>query len=99
MLPNLYKSKEINKIIEIKRTEYIQLDEDILTDVQPIVPGVIFLTSGISKSLHCIMKPALPLIPHIVKVSFDFTQRLKKQCQNNTILSICDITSVYTNIR
>ena len=99
MLLNLYKSKEINKIIEIKRTEYIQLDEDILTDVQPIVPGVIFLTSGISKSLHCIMKPALPLIPHIVKVSFDFTQRLKKQCQNNTILSICDITSVYTNIR
>ena len=99
MLLNLYKSKEINKIIEIKRTEYIQLDEHILTDVRLIVPGFIFLTSGISKSLLCIMKPALPLIPHIVKDSFDFTQRLKKQCQNNTILSICDITSVYTNIR
>ena len=45
------------------------------------------------------MEPALSLIPHIVKDSFDFTQRLKKQCQNNTLLSTCDIKSLYTNIR
>ena len=45
------------------------------------------------------MEPALSLIPHIVKDSFDFTQRLEKQCQNNTLLSTCDIKSLYTNIR
>ena len=35
----------------------------------------------------------------IVKDSFDFTQRLEKQCQNNTLLSTCDIKFLYTNIR
>ena len=45
------------------------------------------------------MEPALSLIPHIVKDSFNFTQRLEKQCQNNTLLSTCDIKSLYTNIR
>ena len=44
------------------------------------------------------MEPALSLIPHIVKDSFDFTQRLEKQCQNNTLLSTCDTKSLYTNI-
>ena len=42
---------------------------------------------------------ALSLIPHIAKDSFDFTQRLEKQCQNNTLLSTCDIKSLYANIR
>ena len=32
MLLKLHKSKEINEIIEIKRTEYIQIDEDILRE-------------------------------------------------------------------
>ena len=32
MLPKLHKSKEINKIIEIKRTENIQTDKNILID-------------------------------------------------------------------
>ena len=39
MLPKLHKSKEINEIIEIKRKEYIQIDEDILIEGQPIVAG------------------------------------------------------------
>ena len=99
MLPKLHISKKINEIIEIKRTEYIQIDEDILVEGRPIVAGPVFHTSGISEILHCIMEPALSLIPHIVKDSFDFTQRLEKQCQNNTLLSTCDIKSLYTNIR
>ena len=45
------------------------------------------------------MEPALFLIPHIVKDSFDFIQRLEKQCHNNTLLSTCDIKYLYTNIR
>ena len=87
MHPKLRKAKKINEIIEIKRTEYIQIDEGILVEGRLIVAGPVFHTSGISKILHCIMEPALSLIPHIVKDSFDFTQRLEKQCQNNILLS------------
>ena len=97
MLPKLHKSKEKNEIIEIKCTEYIQIDEDILVEGQSVA-GPVFHTSGISKILHCIMEPALSLIPHIVKDSFNFTQRLEKQCQNNTLLSKCDIKSLHINI-
>ena len=78
MLSKLHKSKEISEIIEIKRTEYIQIDISI--EGRPILAGPVFHTSGISKILHCIMEPALSLIPHIVKDSFDFMQRLEKQC-------------------
>ena len=42
MLPKLHKSKKINEIIEIKRTEYIQIDEDILREGRPIVAGLFF---------------------------------------------------------
>ena len=87
VVPKLYKSKEINEIIEIKRTEYIQIDEDIIIEGRPIVAGPFFHTSGISEILNCIMEPALSLIPHIVKDSFDFKQRLEKPCQSNTLLS------------
>ena len=98
-LPKLHKSKKINGIIEIKHTEYIQIDEDVLIEGRPIVAGPVFHTSGISEILHYIMEPALSLSPHTVKDSFDFMQRLEKQCQNNTLLSTCDIKSLYTNIR
>ena len=67
MLSKLHKSKKINEIIEIKRTEYIQIDEDISVEGRPIIGGLVFHTSGISEILHCIMEPALSLIPHIVK--------------------------------
>ena len=97
MLPKLHKSKEINEIIEIKRTGYIQIDEDILIQGRPIVAGPVFHTSGISEILHCIMEPVLSSIPHIVRL-FDLTQRLEKQCENNTLLSTCDIKSLYTNL-
>ena len=44
------------------------------------------------------MEPALSLIPHIVKDSFHFTQRLEKQCQDNALISMCDIKYFYTDI-
>ena len=66
MLPKLHKSKKVKEIIEIKRTEYIQIDEDILIEGRPIVAGPVFNISGISETLHCIMEPALSLITHIV---------------------------------
>ena len=67
MLSKLHKSKKINEIIEIKRTEYIQIDEDILIEGRPIVAGPVFHTRGIFEILHYIMEPALSLIPHIAK--------------------------------
>ena len=99
MLPKLHKSKEINEIIEIKRAEYSQIDEDILIEGRPIAAGSAFHPSGISEILHRIMESALSLILHIFKDSFDFSQRLERQCQNNTLLSTCDIKPLYTNIR
>ena len=96
--PKLYKSKEVSEIIEIKRTKYIQIDEDILIEGWPIVAGLAFHTFGISEILHCTMERVLSLIPHIVKDSFDFIQRLEKQCQNNSLLNTCDVKSLCTNI-
>ena len=57
MLPELHKSKEINRIIAIKHTEYIQIDKGFLMEGQPIVAGPVFHTSGVSEILHCIMEP------------------------------------------
>ena len=59
MLSKLHKSKEITEFIEIKHAEYIQIAEDILIESRPIVAGLVFHTSGISKILHCIMEPVL----------------------------------------
>ena len=78
MLPKLHKSKEINKIIEIKRTENIQTDKNILIDSWSIVAGPAFDTNETSEVLYYIMKPSLYLIPQIVKDSFDFTRKLER---------------------
>ena len=99
MLSKLHKPKKINKIIEIKRTEYIQIDENILIEGRLIVAGPAVHTSAIFEILHYLTEHALSLILHIVKDLFDFTQRLEKQCQYNTLLSTCDVKSLYTNIR
>ena len=45
------------------------------------------------------MEPTLSFIKHILKDSFDFIDRIDTQCTVNTILSTCDIKSVYTNIK
>ena len=44
------------------------------------------------------MEPTLSFIKHILKDSFDFIDRIDTQCTVNTILSSCDIKSLYTNI-
>ena len=49
--------------------------------------------------LHVIMEPTLSFIKHILKDSFDFIDRINTQCTVNTILSTCDIKSLYTNIK
>ena len=47
------------------------------------------------------MEPALSLIQHIFKNTFEFTQRSEKQCQNNTLLSMGNIkafTQIYATL-
>ena len=97
MLPKSNKSKEINEIIEIKRTEYIQIDEDVLIEGRPIVAGPVFHTRGISEILHCIMEPALsffwvnftPYFLHVLpRMSFNFPVELSHLilCDCHTML-------------
>ena len=63
--------------------------------IENLIAGSVFYTSGISEILHYIIEPVLSLVTHIVK---DFTQRLEKQCQKNTLFSTCDIKSLHPNI-
>ena len=45
------------------------------------------------------LEPFLSFIPHILKDSFDFLEHLDTTCTEDTLLSSCDIKSLYTNIR
>ena len=99
MLPKSHKSRKVNEIIEIERTEYIKIGEDIFIEGWPIVASLVFQTSEISKIFHGILKQALSLISHFVKNSFNFTQRLEKQYPRNALLSTCNTKIIYINIR
>ena len=99
MLPKLHKSKELNDIILAKNSEYINIDKFLTIEGRPIVTGPCYHTSVVSQILHVIMEPTLSFIKHILKDSFDFIDRLDTQCTVNTILSTCDIKSLYTNIK
>ena len=96
MLPKLHKSKELNDIIMAKNSEYINVDKTSTIEGRPIVAGSCYHTNVVSQILHVIMEPTLSFIKHILKDSFDFIDRIDTQC---TILSICDIKSLYTNIK
>ena len=99
MLPKLHKSKELNDIILAKNSEYINVDKILTIEGRPIVAGPCYHTSAVSQILHVIMEPTLSFIKHILKDSFDFIDRIDTQCTVNTILSTCDIKSLYTNIQ
>ena len=98
MNPKLNKSKELNKIIENQNSEYIYVTENLQTEGRPVVAGPVYYTSGISKMLHLIFEPCLSFITHILKDTFDFPERLDTTCTEDTLLSSCDIKSLYTNI-
>ena len=98
MNPKLHKSKELNEIIENQNSEYINITKNLQIEGRPIVAGPVYYTSGISQMLHLILEPSLSFIPHILKDSFDFLERLDTTCTEDTLLSSCDIKSLYTNI-
>ena len=99
MLPKLHKSEELNNIILAKNSEYINVDKILTIEFRPIVAGPCYHTSVVSQILHVIMEPTLSFIKHILKDSFDFIDRIDTQYTVNTILSTCDIKSLYTNIQ
>ena len=76
----------------------INITKNVQIEGQPIVAGAVCYTSGISKMLHLMLEPSLSFIPHILKDSFDFLERLDTTCTEDTLLSSCDIKSLYTNI-
>ena len=81
-----------------KNSEYINIDKILTIEGRPIVAGPCYHTSVVLQMLHVIMGPTLSFIKHILKDSFDFIDRIDTQCTVNTILSTCDIKSLYTNI-
>ena len=99
MNPKLHKSKELNEIIENQNSEYINITKNLQIEGRPIVAGPVYYTSGISQMLHLILEPSLSFIPHILKDSFDFLERLDTTCTEDTLLNLCNIKSFYTNIR
>ena len=96
MPPKLYKSKQLNDIIMAKNSEYINVDKILTIEGKPIVAGPFYHTSVVSQILHVFMEPTLSFIKHILKDSFGFIDRIDTI---NTILSTCDIKSLYTNIK
>ena len=80
-----------------KNSEYINVDKIWTIEGRPNVAGPCCHTSVVSQILHVIMEPGVSFIKHILKDSFDLTDRIDKQSTVNTILSTCDIKSLYTN--
>ena len=76
MNPKLHKSKDLNEIIEKQNSEYVNITKMLQIEGRPIVAGPDCYTSGISKMLHLILEPSLSFIPHILKDTFDFLERL-----------------------
>ena len=99
MLPKLHKSKELNDIIMAKNNEYMNADKILTIEGRPIVAELCYHTRVVSQILHVIMEPTLSFIKHIQNYYFDFIDRIGTQCTVNTILSTCDIKSLYTNIK
>ena len=99
MNPTLHKSKELKEIIENQNSEYISITENLQIEGRPIAAGPVYYTSGMPKMLHLFLEPSLSFIPHILKDSFDFLERLDTTSTEDTLLSSCDIKSLYRNIR
>ena len=99
MNPRLHKSKQLNEIIENQNSEYTNITKNLQIEGRPIVAGRVYYTSGISQMLLLILEPSLSFIPHILKDSVDFLERLDTTCTEDTLLSLCDIKSLYTNTR
>ena len=76
--------------------EYIKVEEKLIIEGRPLVGG--WYTYGISTMIHKIMEPCLNEISHILKDTFDFTDRTNSCFDVGTVLGVADIKILYTNI-
>ena len=81
------------KIIKNQDSEYNNVTESWQIESQPFVAGPVICTNGISEMLHITLEPSLFYIPHTLKDSFHFLERLDTTCTEDTLLSSCDIQS------
>ena len=98
MLPKLHKSKRLDEIISEHPLEYIKVEEKLTIEGRPIVGGCAYYTHGISTMIHKIMEPCLNEISHILKDTFDFTDRTNSCFDVGTDVGVADIKRLYTNI-
>ena len=97
MLPKIQKSEESNIELKNRNEEYIEIT-NIKVVGRPVVAGPIYCTHKLSTLLHIILSPALELITHFIKDTFDLKN---KACKDNIIgmkIGVADIKSLYTNI-
>ena len=98
-LPKLHKSDLINSVMETANSSYIHLkDFNGIIDGRPIVGGPSYHTSGLSEMVDILLEPVIHFIPHLLKDSFDFLNRVSLEATPDTHLITCDIKSLYTNI-
>ena len=86
------------KKIQKLKCKYINIEENIIAEAQPIVAGPVYRISGILEIIHITMELSLAMISHIAEDSFDFKNRLDKHYPNGTTLSTCDVKLIFTNI-
>ena len=98
MLPKIHKSKEINNEIEKMKEEYLIM-KNIKVEGRPVVAGTVYHTHELSTLIHIILSPALQHIKHIIKDTFDFTNRARIDNVIGMQIGTADIKSLYTNIK
>ena len=100
MLPKLHKCQKINDTIGKLQTEYIHIEDDnLILEGRPINSGPCYFTRGLSLILHEVLLPCLSYIKYIVKDTFDFQEKMQKECPNDCLLATWDIKSLYVNIK
>ena len=77
-------------------TLYFNITKNLKIKGRPIVARPVYYTTEISEMLYIILESSLSLIPHILKYSLDFLERLDTTCTEDTSLSLCDIKSLHT---
>lgn len=97
-MPKLHKSTQISNMLK-NSSEYVNLNDFTgIIEGRPIVGGPCFYTSGLSEMVDIILKPIIPLIPHILRDSFDLINRCTKTFSEDATLGSADIKALYTNL-
>ena len=100
MLSKLHKTQGLNEIIAQNLSRYIQISEILDIEGQTIVAGSACYTHETSMLIHKIIEPSLKEISHILKDTFYFAEKKKKQKKIKKLELFMEllISKVYTQI-